>query len=166
MSIKRFTNTLAAILAFCAILSPVTAVGSEDDELKAFPPAAEGMVRFVIALEHKARGEEDAFKVELIAGKEMLTDSVNIYRLGNAIEARTLQGWGYTYYEVVGKGEGMSTMMAPPEGSPMVKKFVTAAPLIIRYNSRLPIVVYAPAGYEIRYRIWQASEALLEADRR
>ena len=27
---------------------------------------------------------------------------------------------------------------------------------LIRYNSRLPIVVYAPEGVEIRYRIWSA----------
>jgi serine protease inhibitor ecotin len=41
----------------------------------------------------------------------------------------------------------MNTLMAPPEGVPMVGRFVSAAPLQIRYNSRLPIVVYAPEGY-------------------
>jgi ecotin len=29
-------------------------------------------------------------------------------------------------------------------------------PRLFRYNSRLPIVVYAPEGVEIRYRIWSA----------
>ena len=27
---------------------------------------------------------------------------------------------------------------------------------LIRYNSRLPVVVYAPEGVELRYRIWKA----------
>jgi len=29
-------------------------------------------------------------------------------------------------------------------------------PYLIRYNSRLPIVVYVPEGAEVRYRIWSA----------
>ena len=107
-------------------------------------------------LPHKERGEEDSFKVELIVGREMLTDGVNLVRLANTIEARPLEGWGYTYYEVTGSSEALSTRMAPPEGAPQVKKFVTAAPLLIAYNSRLPIVVYALTGYEVQYRIWKA----------
>jgi ecotin len=54
--------------------------------------------------------------------------------------------------------------MAPPEGAPKVKAFVTAAPLHVRYNSRLPIVVYVPSGYEVRYRIWSASETTHKAN--
>ena len=53
--------------------------------------------------------------------------------------------------------------MAAPEGAPKVKTLVTAAPLHVRYNSRLPIVVYAPSGYEVRYRIWSASETTHKA---
>jgi len=141
-----------------------SAFGDEHPELQAFPPAREGMERFVIGLAHKERGEEDDFKVELIVGKQMLTDGVNQVRLGNAIEPRTIQGWGYTYYEVTGPSETISTLMAPPEGAPKVKTFVTAAPLQVRYNSRLPIVVYAPSGFEVRYRIWRASETTHKAD--
>ena len=29
-------------------------------------------------------------------------------------------------------------------------------PYLIRYNSRMPIVVYAPEGVEVHYRIWSA----------
>jgi len=156
----------ATVLMLGMMLHAVSAFGSGDSALETFPAPGDGMDRFVIALEHKERGEEDAFKVEIIVGKNMLTDGANLYRLGNSIEPRTLQGWGYTYYEVVGKGETMGTLMAPPEGTPMVSKFVTAAPLLVRYNSRLPIVVYAPTGYEVRYRIWQAQNLFHDADRR
>jgi ecotin len=156
---------LAVVLALGVLVFGDSAFGDEHPKLEAFPPAQEGMERFVIALPHKERGEEDDFKIELIVGKEMLTDGVNQVRLGDAIEARTLEGWGYTYYEVNGSSATISTLMAAPEGAPKVKAFVTTAPLQIRYNSRLPIVVYAPSGYEVRYRIWNASESTHKAKR-
>jgi len=158
-------NTVIQLLMIGLVVLSVPAFGAEHPELKAFPAAQEGMERFVIVLPHKERGEEDAFQVELIVGKEMLTDGVNLVRLANTIEARPLEGWGYTYYEVTGSSETVSTMMAPPEGAPQVKKFVTASPLHIAYNSRLPIVVYAPTGYEVRYRIWKAAKTIRKAKR-
>jgi ecotin len=141
----------ASVAALC-----LPAAAAEHKELKAFPAAQEGMERIVIVLPHKERGEEGAFKVELVAGKTMSTDGVNQMRLGTAIEPRPLKGWGYTFYEVTGSGHAMSTLMAPPPGSPKVERFVAGTHLTIRYNSRLPIVIYAPKGYEVRYRIWQA----------
>ena len=84
----------------------------------------------------------------------MLTDGVNSVRLGVDIVSRPLKGWGYTFYEVSGNGAAMSTMMASPENSEKVNTFVQGTSLMIRYNSRLPVVVYVPAGYEIKYRIW------------
>jgi ecotin len=83
----------------------------------------------------------------------------------DTIEARPLEGWGYTYYDVTGSSSTMSTLMAPPKGAAKVKKFVTASPLHVSYNSRLPIVVYAPKGYEVRYRIWKASEITTKAEK-
>jgi ecotin len=150
---------LASVVSLCL---PV--VAAEHKELKAFPAAKEGMERVVIVLPHKERGEEDASKVEIVAGKTMQTDGVNQVRLGTTIEPRPLKGWGYTYYEVTGSGHAMSTMMAPPPGSPKVERFVAGTPLTIRYNSRLPIVVYAPKGYELRYRIWEAPKEFKPAD--
>jgi ecotin len=158
-------NKLAAgFLAGGLALLSLCAFAAGHSELKAFPPPQEGMARFVIELPHKERGEEDAFGVELIVGREMLTDGVNLIRLGNTIEPRPLPGWGYTYYEVTGPSTTMSTMMAPPPGAPQVKRFVSATPLRIAYNSRLPVVVYVPQGYEVRYRIWEAPEILEKAE--
>jgi hypothetical protein len=39
-----------------------------------------------------------------------------------------------------------------------VNRFITlgSKPYLIRYNSRLPIVVYVPEGVEVRYRLWTA----------
>jgi ecotin len=121
------------------------------------------MVRFVVTLPGKAQDEEDRFKVELVAGKDILTDGVNSYRLANSIEPHNLKGWGYTYYEITGSGEMMGTLMAPPEGTPREVRFVAGKPLLVRYNSRLPIVLYAPVGYQVRYRIWRADETFIDA---
>lgn len=156
--------TTCLIVGTLSWLQPASASGKSP--LDAFPAPADGMVRYVVTLAHKARGEEDRFKVELVAGKTILTDGVNSYRLATSIEPRNLKGWGYTYYEVTGSGETMSTLMAPPEGTPQVERFVTGTPLLVRYNSRLPIVVYAPNGVQVRYRIWQANETFSDADAR
>jgi len=42
-----------------------------------------------------------------------------------------------------------------------VNRFITlgGGPFLIRYNSRLPIVVYVPEDVEVRYRIWSADSA-------
>ena len=149
-------NRLIQFLAIGLALLNAGALAAGHSELKAFPDAGEGMERLVIVLPHKERGEEDGFKVELTPGKMMLTDGVNLMRLGSTIAPRPLEGWGYTYYEVTGSDVAMSTLMAAPEGGQKVERFVTGTPLLIPYNSRLPIVVYVPRGYEVRYRIWSA----------
>ena len=161
--LRRCTVSLvcSAVMAVTAANTPA----AEHKELKAFPPAGDGMVRFVIVLPHKDRGEEGDLKVELIAGKQMETDGVNLYRLGSNINPQPLVGWGYTFYKVKGDGPAMSTMMAAPPGTPKETKFVGGQPLQIRYNSRLPVVIYAPKGYDIRYRIWRASDAFTPVDK-
>lgn len=150
-------NRLTQFLIIGLALFSIRAFGGvEHPELKAFPPANEGMERLVIVLPHKERGEEDGFKVELIPGKTMLTDGVNLMRSGTTIVPRPLKGWGYTYYEVTGSDIAISTMMAAPESGQNVNRLVQGTSLNIRYNSRLPIVIYVPKGYGIQYRIWNA----------
>jgi ecotin len=31
---------------------------------------------------------------------------------------------------------------------------------LVRYNSKLPLVVYAPDGFEVRYRVWRAGNEI------
>ena len=87
-------NILAQLLIIGLLMYNVSAFSAEHAELKAFPAPKEGMERFVIVLPHKERGEEDSFRLEIIVGKEMLTDGVNQVRLGNSIEPVVLEGWG------------------------------------------------------------------------
>ena len=37
-------------------------------------------------------------------------------------------------------------------------------PRLLRYNSRLPLVVYVPDGVEVRYRLWRADGNVRTAD--
>lgn len=126
--------------------------------LEAFPPVKKNQVRHIIYLEDKNRGEENGFQVELIPGKTVETDGVNVYGVDLFLEPVSLQGWGYTYYQVSGKETVHSTMMAVPENIPTVEKFVAGTPLMVGYNSRLPIVIYSQEGVDIRYRVWTAGE--------
>jgi ecotin len=140
------------VLAFFSAMVPVQAA----DNMKAFPPAGEGMVRHVLQLPEL--DDESTHKVELIAGKTVEVDEANRYFFGGAIEKETIKGWGFPRYNVSKLGPMAGTMMAVDPNAPKVSRFITLGgePYLIRYNSRLPIVVYAPEGVEVRYRIWSA----------
>jgi ecotin len=143
------------LFAVVALAAPVFANDQNSSWQKAYPAAEKGMTRFVVHLPELA--DEYAAKVELIVGKEQETDGVNIVHLGGKIEESDVKGWGYPRYDV-SVGPGMSTLIGVPPGQPKVKKFVSLAgnPYLVRYNSKLPVVVYVPEGYELRYRIWKA----------
>ncbi|MCE9518148.1 MAG: ecotin family protein [Verrucomicrobia bacterium] len=126
------------------------------DDMKAFPPANEGMIRHVLQL--PLQKDEYAFKVELIIGKTVQVDAVNNYFFGGKIVEETIEGWGYPRYNVSKLGPMAGTLMGVDPNAPKVNRFITIGgePHLIRYNSKLPIVVYAPEGVEVRYRIWSA----------
>ena len=126
------------------------------DNMKAFPPPDQGMVRYVLQL--PKQDDETAFKVELLVGKTVLVDEQNRYFFGGKIQQETIKGWGFTRYNVSQLGPMAGTQMAIDPSVPKVKRFISLGgePYLIRYNSRLPLVVYAPESVEVRYRIWTA----------
>lgn len=147
---KKICSVLA-VFFFCTIVSVQAA-----DNMKAFPPAEEGMVRHVLQLPKQE--DESAVKVELIVGKTVRIDEENNYFFGGKIEKETIMGWGYTRYNVTKLGPMAGTLMAVNPDAPKVDRFIRLGgdPYLIRYNSRLPIVVYVPEGVEVRYRFWRA----------
>ena len=121
----------------------------------AYPAAAAGKTRHVILLPHKERGGEDDFKVEIVAGRTIDTDGVNTYRFGGEFKERDIPGWGFSYFEVDALRAPLSTRIAASPGAATVKAFAPGPRMLVRYNSRLPLVVYAPEGTEIRWRLWR-----------
>ena len=126
------------------------------DDMKAFPPAEDGMARLVLQL--PAQEDETLYKVELLVGKTVQTDARNLYFFAGKIEEETIKGWGYTLYNVKKVGPMAGTLIAVDPNEPKVDRFITLGgePYLVRYNSKLPVVVYVADGVEVRYRIWTA----------
>ncbi|WP_240387200.1 serine protease inhibitor ecotin [Brevundimonas naejangsanensis] len=158
-----FVGVAALSLSACATAqaegamsesSPVAQAGAAD-ALKAFPAATAGQTRHVITL--PAQTDESALKVELILGKTQTVDC-NRKAFGGRLETRTAEGWGYDYYVLPALGNAASTLMGCPPGSEHEAFVATQEQPLIRYNSRLPVVVYAPSDVDVRYRVWRAGE--------
>ena len=126
------------------------------DQLTAFPAAGNGQTRHVVFL--PPQEDEFAFKVEIIVGKTELVDAHNRFFFGGALEEVEVEGWGYTRYVLKALGPLAGTMMAVSPDQPKVARFIPVGGggLIVRYNSKLPLVVYVPNGVEVRYRVWTA----------
>lgn len=146
-----FTHTLFAMLA-----GMVIATAAAPDNLKAFPPAKQGQTRHVLSL--PTEDQEASLRVELIVGKTVSLDANNRYFFGGKLENKTVTGWGFNYYLLPKLGPLAGTLMAVNPNAPKADRFITLGgePLLVRYNSKLPIVVYVPEGVEVRYRIWRA----------
>jgi ecotin len=144
---------LASVLAGAATAQAQPGPRGGRNDLQAFPPPAPGQARRVIRLAPER--DEDGLRVGLVVGRTLLVDC-NRQIFPARIEERTAEGWGYTYYVVTSAGQPASTLMACPNQS-HTRQFVRAAdePLV-RYNSRVPLVVFAPRDVDVRYRIWRA----------
>lgn len=142
-------------LAVAALLTTSTHAA---DHLKAFPKPEKGMSRHVLTLPKE--NDESILKLELVLGKTVETDLQNRYFFGGKIEEKVAEGWGYTYFVLPEIGPMAGTLMAIPPDAPKAERFIPIAgePFLIRYNSKLPVVVYAPKDVEVRYRLWRGDE--------
>ena len=160
-AIQRALSAAARCVLAATLLLGLPAAGQAGgaaDNLAAFPEADPGTARYLLYL--PSRRDESVYKVELIVGKTVETDPVNRYFFGGEIRAESIPGWGYTRYLVDELGPMAGTLMAVDPNEPKVERFITLGgpPFLVRYNSRLPIVVYVPEGVEVRYRIWAAGD--------
>lgn len=157
---KKAPKIVIALLA-----ATCTSAFASNDILTPFPQAEKGMKRQVIQLPEQK--DEAQYKVELLIGQKLEVDC-NQHRLGGQLNSKTLEGWGYDYYLFDKVTSPVSTMMACPDGK-KTEKFVTAYlgdHSLLRYNSKLPIVVYTPENIEVKYRLWKADEKIENAQLR
>ena len=154
------------ILVLLTVLLPLGAgfSGGQGD-MKPYPAADEGFVRMVFRV--PAVENEADRKVEIIVGKTLSVDC-NPTWFGGDLEKRVAEGWGYSYFVLQKAGGPASTMMACPPGKEKTEAFVTVRGkgFLQRYNSKLPMVVYVPLGFEVRYRIWQAGKKIGRAEQK
>lgn len=145
------------ILVISGFLLSCMPVFADSYGMKPYPPAKDGYKRMVIHL--PALADEDATKLELIIGKTIKVDC-NRHWFGGQLAEKVAKGWGFPYFILKSVTGPASTLMACPPDMKEQEAFVPVRgnDALLRYNSKLPVVVYVPAGFEVHYRIWTAGE--------
>lgn len=151
----------SAVLTACSTTPTLPQTVQNANDIAPYPQASEGYVRYAINLPPLAN--ENNARVELLIGKEINVDC-NVKRLTGTIKQEELKGWGYSYYVVENVNSGISTMMACLKSTNKTE-FVTVDHNLgwLDYNSRLPIMIYAPNDIQVKYRIWQPDSKVLPA---
>ena len=143
-------------------------------DLKAYPQPSVGEQRWVIQLpgvvppsgDPNLSADPGDWRVELIVGK-LVTVDCNLHRFGGRLQSEPVKGWGYPVFRLPDPGPMISTRMACPPGAPLRSSFVQTGgePFLVPYNASLPLVVYVPKGFELRWRLWKADRRQIPARR-
>ena len=158
------------LIASVAFSSQVVAVPRRD--LSSYPPVAAGEQRWVVQLPGVLRPGSDSllspnpadWRVELLVGRELPIDC-NTRGLQGSMSEQPVPGWGFTLYRVSSTGLPIASRMACSPDQPGRRGFVPlAAPTtLLPYNASLPIVVDAPRGLQVRWRLWKAERLQQQA---
>ncbi|MGC4129983.1 MAG: ecotin family protein [Bergeyella sp.] len=119
-----------------------------------FPKAGKNQKKVVIEVPHSK--EDSNKKIEIFVGKDMETDKCNQYRLPGEFTQSELKGWGYQYLVFTSNGNASATMKACPETGTKTQFVYSSASYLADYNGRMPIVLYVPEGYSVKYKIYKA----------
>ncbi|WP_293931451.1 ecotin family protein [Sphingobacterium sp. UBA6645] len=158
---KIFQLFATLVVALTFAVSNATAqetISKVDTDI--FPKAEKGYKKMVIEVPYSDR---DASKrIEFSVGKYMEVDGCNHYGLQGETEVKDLQGWGYQYYIFKTNGDVISTQMGCPD-LPKRNLFVSAAPTNLRYNGKMPIVIYVPEEYSVQFKIFTTTDEIYQA---
>lgn len=165
-------QVFAAAAALPLLLAGANALAIPRLDLSAYPAPAAGERRWVIQLPGLLPPSNDPalspnprdWRVQLVVGQMAKVDCN-----ATSFTAR-LRPWRASeatpqLFRVDNVGPLVSTRMAcPPEQQPR-QAFVPMAgkPYVVPYNASRPIVVYAPAGLQLRWRLWKAESNMREA---
>ena len=145
--------TKPRLLLLASIFVSSVAIATVED-MKPYPSPEAGYSRYVFRV--PATSNDDDHKIEILVGRTMLVDC-NITRFAGRLETHSVEGWGYSYFKVPDVSGPLTTLMACPEGEKEMRFVpVHGEGFLQRYNHKLPVVVYVPDGFEVRYRIWSA----------
>ncbi len=126
------------------------------NELSHFPQAKKGYERFVIIPELNSSADTKSLRIEIIPGKTIMADC-NRYALMGKLNESVVEGWGYSYYEYISDGQMISTKMACPD-YPLEERFIPGESRMLDYSKDIPVVVFVPQGFTVKYRIWNTDE--------
>jgi ecotin len=145
--------------------------------LKHFPEKQPEQERVVILLPKRDNGQD--LKVELIFGVIVQTDLYNPNRfwIEGTLTEKTVKGWGLRYYVLNADKKRLSSTRAlslkkmagkdKDVFAPVVNRSdsndLLSRDLLLHYNSKEPIVVYVPSGFEVRYRLWTTDDNIVKA---
>ena len=170
MALIRPVVVAAASAAVGLAALPAVAIPRLD--LSGYPAPAAGERRWVIQLPGVLPPTRDPalspdpgdWRVQLIVGQMALVDCNQ-----HSFAAR-LRRWRQAddkpmVFRVDNVGPMASTRMACPPGQPRRQAFVTMAgkPYVVPYAVSQPIVVYAPAALQLRWRLWKAERQSRDA---
>lgn len=147
---------LLMILALTLITGLSNAQSTTHEEARTYPKAEKGMVQNIIYLPKSVDNGDLNKKVEVYVGKYMETDQCNHYGLSGEFDSKKVdkKDW-LNYYTFSTTGNAFSTLMACSDTTKRFQ-FVTSKPILMDYNANLPIVIYAPEGFDVHYRIFNA----------
>ncbi len=153
------------ILYMTAVMISDVSAATSADEMKPYPAAATGFVRMVFRVP-EVENEQDRM-IEVIIGKQQTVDCNRTWFAGD-LERHLAEGWGYPYFVLTNVRGPASTRMACPPDETAIEAFVQVRGngYLQPYNSKLPTVIYVPAGFSVRYRVWGASEEIINAGAR
>ena len=140
----------------------VASLAMAAEDLKPYAPADPGFTRMVFRV--PAADNEANRMVEIIVGKAIAVDCNHHWFMGT-LDKHTVRGWGYPYFKIDKVSGPATTLKACPEGQEKKEAFVQVQGegFKQRYNSKLPVVVYIPEDFEVRYRVWQAAAEVQNA---
>ena len=158
----------SAVLGLAAL--PAAAIPRLD--LSGYPAPAAGERRWVIQLPGVLPPTQDPslspqprdWRVQLLVGQLAQIDC-NQHSFSGRLRHWRLADDKPMVFRVDNVGPMSSTRMACPPGQPRRQAFVTMAgkPYVVPYEVSHPIVVYAPAALQLRWRLWKAERQSRDA---
>lgn len=124
-------------------------------DISVFPAPEKGYVQYLVEVPHSTMEEDANKKIEIMVGKYAEVDKCNRFFLNGELKEQALKGFGYNYYTFKSDGNIGGTLMGCGDTG-KVNKFISSKPILTDYNGRMPIVIYAPEGFDVQYKIYKA----------